>query len=247
MLDQNLVDHAMTRILTADVGPDGMKWLCRRCLWLTPFFLLTVLPLGCSTTPYMESVQVQRVASYKLTAEQVGLRVAVDPYFETSRLKAHFGTDLLARKVLPVLVVLENRDADGGFAVLPSRCALLTEGAAIGAGISDPFALRQKAQASRTGSIAGGAAIMLFPLAVAAVAPVVESAQEEYRDARDMQKNLMKLALAVKSVYPGDVNSGFLYFRTEGLDLNDGNLAMQVAAENIRTKEQLTFTLRLKP
>jgi len=195
----------------------------------------------------MEPIQVQRVSSYKLTAEQAGLGVAVDPYIETSRLKAHFGADLLARRVLPVLVVLENQDADGGFALLPNRCALLTGGTSMGPGIGDPFTLQQKAEASRRGAIIGGATIMVFPLAAVAALPIVGSVQEEYRDARDMQKNMMRLALTVKPVYRGDSNSGFLYFRTEGLDLSDSDLAIQVVGENIRTKEQVAFQLRLKP
>jgi hypothetical protein len=246
ILGQNLVDHAMTRIMTADVGPDGMKWLCRRCLWLTPFFLLTVLPLGCSSAPHMEPVQVQRVASYRLTAEQAGLCVAVDPYFETSRLKVHFGTDLLARKVLPVLVILENRDADGGFAILPDLCALLTKSATIGPGSTDPFAIREKAEARQRSAYLGLVGI-ISPLAGMATASISESAQEEYYDARDMQMNMNGLALAVKSVYRGDLNSGFLYFSTKGLYTRNTDLAMQVVAENIRTGEQIVFKLKLKP
>jgi hypothetical protein len=246
---QNLLDHAMTRILTADVGPDGMKWLCRQCLWLTLFFLLTVLLLGCSTAPYMEPVQVQPVASYKHTAEQVGLCVAVDPYFETERMKAHFGTDLLARNVLPVFVVMENRDADGGFALLPDRCALLTGRAAVGAGIGDPFEveLRQQAETIRRNQSIELAVGIISPLVGAATASIAESTQEQYYDTRDMQKNVNRLALTVKSVYRSDSNSGFLYFSTKGFNPRSTDLAMRVVAENIRTGKQVVFTLTLKP
>ena len=80
-----------------------------------------------------------------------------------------------------------------------------------------------------------------------ATASIAESAQEEYYDARDMQMNMIGLALAVKSVYRGDLNSGFLYFSTKGLNTRNTDLAMQVAAENIRTGEQIVFKLKLKP
>ena len=69
---------------------------------------LVALLVGCMHTP--EPIPPQSIEAYAFRQEQVGVRVAVDPYFTIDRLKLAFtgGEDFPRDGLLPVRLILEN-------------------------------------------------------------------------------------------------------------------------------------------
>jgi len=227
-------------------GEDGMEWR-RPGLRLTSVFLVSLLFAGCSTPVQIEPVQLQEVSSYRLTTKRAGFAAAVDPYFETARLKTHFGTDLLARGILPVLVVFRNYDAPGGFVLLPDLCMLVCGDTEAHIDQGDFLGVEEKRKDLRGAEVALGLSMMLFPITGLFTLPALASGEDEYLDAVEIVENMDKLALTPRPVYRGDSDSGFLFFRLENPDVVHRITAAWLIAENVRTNKRVMFILPFKP
>ena len=82
--------------------------LQRAIYGLLVFYILfiTILVSGCPTLPL--EYPVQGVDQYRWTSTKGGLAVAIHPLVNETENKKYFGTDLIARGILPVLIVFQN-------------------------------------------------------------------------------------------------------------------------------------------
>jgi hypothetical protein len=98
-----------------------MRFLCIPSL----FCAICVILSGCTTVVQFDKVEVQPASSYKYSCNKSGLIVSADPYIEEYRVNKAFGYDLLSKKILPVLVVVENKSAEDGFILIEEGAHLL--------------------------------------------------------------------------------------------------------------------------
>jgi len=208
-------------------------------------FLISSILVACSPVN-IHRVTVKKASSYKFSKSKAGLMVSVDPFFEEDRLKEFFGANLLSKGILPVLVVFENVKADDGFVLLTDRANLVVEKLASKADTTGFTYEKQVNEASRT--LSGTEALMapmviVAPIVGVATLPFLFAAEDAYKDAVDVAKNMETVKLVDKTVYPKGSHSGFLYFKLENED-DAGNIeAIQLNARNIRTKESVMFTI----
>ena len=73
-------------------------------------FALATLIAGC-TTMNVPEFKVQETKDYKHIAETNGLLVAVQPVTDKTQVKEAFRTDLVAKGLVPILVVVENKSS----------------------------------------------------------------------------------------------------------------------------------------
>lgn len=204
-------------------------------------FLISSILVACSPVN-IQKVTVQKASSYEFCASKAGLMVSADPFFEEERLKEFFGANLLSKGILPVLVVFENVKAHDGFVLLTDRANLVVEKLVSEADTTSATYAKQVSEAHQALMATG-----LIGLTVGiATLPFVFVAEDAYKDAVDVAKNMETVKLVDKTVYPGGCHSGFLYFKLENKD-DAGNIEIiQLNARNIRTNESITFTIRIK-
>jgi hypothetical protein len=214
---------------------------------------------GCGET--VREVAVRRVSEYRHVVHQSGLSASVDPFVDEERLVNHFGADLLADGLLPIFVVLENHGYGDGVVVLKERIALELGSAAI-AEASERYKYEADVNVSTTKSVGGAAvaasgAATVAMLPIMAGTPVVSIAFLPVTIAVSMQaaktervaRRVEDRAIQFRTVYPGQVQSGFIYFKL-GVRENAAHLvALTLPVQNINTREvmPLRFALDAQP
>ena len=208
------------------------------------FLLLTY---GCSSPVHMAPVSVNPSQSYRLQKETNGVVVAVDPYIEGDRLKEHFGTNLMQKKLLPVLFVIENREEKDGVMVESSQIMVM---------LRDKAATSATDQASvkvpTTGKTLQGAISVLgytgvfLPVAgMAGIAllPFLLAAEHQRDTALKINDNLTKKALTDRTLYPGETASGFVYFPLSQPEQVSDVAGFVVKVKNLKTNQVVEVIL----
>jgi hypothetical protein len=124
--------------------------------------------------------------------------LGADPIFQSSRSREFFDTDLPAKGILAVYVVVNNETSDSTFLVA-RECFSLRGGT----NVDDRSAPRSTAPG--TVITWAGAVLISLPIALIGGGIVVE--------ADNIQINYRRKALQAQSVAPGQSTSGFLYFQ----------------------------------
>lgn len=198
---------------------------------------------ACAHTP-LPAVANHPASEYELNQANRGLRIAVDLFTDEPRLVQFFGANLLSRKVLPVLVVLENAGPEPW--LIQTRHILFrtkSQRALV------PYDVREAANARVNEEVsnaylggAAGAALSALPfvfLLPGTVASGVAIAKEN--ELRATRNSIMEKALEDVSIYPTQLHKGFVYFPLGPEDTLDDLATLSITASRIPTQERLLF------
>lgn len=192
---------------------------------------------GCVAKLKLADIEVKDFSKYKMYQEKEGVRVAVDPYLEEERLKEFFGADLLiAYGLLPVHIVVEN-GTNQPLLVQKTDIILLTSDnnaimPEILAYAKMPIEMK-RLEAER--AVDMWLVLGLLPAIAAAtiIGPIP--------DYEKMMYNISAKALNDRSLYKGEKNHGFVYFRIADKVSKGTALKVLVKLKNPKTEDISSF------
>jgi hypothetical protein len=206
---------------------------------------------SCSPVKIKE-VTIQRADYYRFSSKKAGLKISVDPYREENRLTEFFGCDLLSRGVLPVLIVIENQNAEDGYILVKEKSALVLKttnltntGSNLGTGSYDSHDLEEALKAERGATLLTGGVTMVFPVVGVALLPLAIIAQKKADDEIAIKRNIEKTQLLDKTIYQGGSHSGFLYFQFKTKEDINRVAGFSLSMTNIRTNEIVSFIIAI--
>lgn len=171
---------------------------------------------GCATPPAYPSRTATACRSHE-TKE--GLTVGIQPLFDKQELDQYFGTDLVSRGLLPVLVVAENDSGDASYLLSLTNCSL-SQGK--GYGSEEDLSSRNYALIVPGGLI--GAALVL--------------------DAQSKRVGMAVKELRDQTVSPGQTEQGFVYFSLPEQKPSRGSqVLVKVRVPRIGSHQTLEFEL----
>jgi hypothetical protein len=206
----------------------------------------------------IKKITAQKADSYNYSLEKDGLKISVDPYREEDRLQEFFGCDLLSRGVLPILVVIENRNAEDGYIFIQDKSGLLMRNPnsknKLKASGNEGYKSADVDQAVETqNAITGltasglGASLAAGGLGLGLVfyLPAIV-AEKNAKDQFAIMRNYEDKKLGDKTLYKGGSNNGFIYFQINDKDDINKIVGLQLCMKNIRSKEITTFIIPIK-
>lgn len=219
-------------------------------LLLTSALTIFILIITSCSAVEIKKVTAQKANFYKYTSEKAGLKISVDPYREENRLQECFGCNLLSRGVLPVLVVIENQNAEDGYILLKEKSGLVMKNTNSENNIpTNSYNTNELNKAEKnltTFAIVGGIPLMLVPVAaLPAIIAVGLSLQHKAQNEREIKRNYEEKKLLDKTIYQGGSDAGFLYFSLnckEDIQKVEGILLIMM---NIRSKETIPFIVHI--
>jgi hypothetical protein len=218
------------------LNPEGkktkMKNTLSRCSLIS---VLIILVTGCTTIQVqMHDVEVKPVSQYRLFQENQGLQVSLDPYLEKDRVIKVFGTDLLSEGIFPVFVVVNNSTKDGIFLIdKRDYVAGITDGVMAGSrSVTDFTALRS---------------FQFIPPIIGLFVTLGSDflAYKSSQEAKIIMQNMSKKELLDKTIFPGDLHYGFLYFKLEDMGTIAKIEVIQIKAKNTKTEQEVAFIFKL--
>jgi hypothetical protein len=201
------------------------------CLWGA----VALCVLSCGPTRFPDVV-VKPASEYTLSREVEGFIVSIDPFLDRRRVMNAFGFDLLRRGVVPVLIVAENRSPDTGFYLQKEHCYL---------GGQTESTIRDEQQAGDYGMHFGTVTgIMLVSPALGILALGIDG-DAAIRDHKTRQ-NLVNKELREKTLFPGESQHGFLYFRCDSPADIESVGSVTLGVLNLETYERLWINVPIK-
>jgi hypothetical protein len=145
---------------------------------------------------------IDAVSSYRHVQVIDGFSIAIDPITDANEVAALFGTNLLEKHLIPVLVVASNQHSARSFVLAPERFTLL----------NGKQQLHEKSEAASTGGAeaAGWASAALGLGPALLVMPFIVS---EVDRAQAINQNLRHQQLLQKTLSPGADTHGYVYFQ----------------------------------
>ena len=198
---------------------------------------------GCSTVE-IQKERAQPALAYSSHTEFGGLVISVEPYTEKDRLVKFFGCDLVARGVLPVLVVIENVEAGDGYVLLKENSTLVMQNPDLNSPGGIPGNANAKAKAAyesarATETVAG---LLMSPL----LGVLSAFYGNEFQNEVTILENLRYKELAPKTIYRGGAQNGFLYFKFDRKEDLEHLTAVRVDMKNVRTGEIVALSVKIK-
>lgn len=189
---------------------------------------------GCSTMQVTQDRK-QAIETYPHRQERAGMVVAVQPVTDRAELDAWFKSNLAAKGVLPVLVMVENRSSSGSVILGKEKVYLADsqDGAT---------------QAQQHGTVASPSAGVATAAVGAALIslPGTLAGMKMASDAMVIEHNLVDKELFSRTLGPGQEAHGFAYFQfPKGAPITP-NHRIVVDLLNPKSGESLRFDFDLR-
>ncbi len=197
-----------------------MRLFCMFAITAALFGLL----VGCSTKR-LPDYPTLSAHQYANKDTQNDLTVAIHPMTEENEIKQYFGINLLADDILPVFVVIENRNREISFILRKQEIQLLNEGCRA----HDANESSRKIESSESAAEA-----------VAVISPWIGTSM--FSKNEEVRRNFAMKELQQTTVSPGDAKSGFVFFQLPKPDNSPNRWRLQIQTMNLRSKMPLTFT-----
>ncbi|KPK98204.1 MAG: hypothetical protein AMJ95_05715 [Omnitrophica WOR_2 bacterium SM23_72] len=199
------------------------------------FLIMVIFLSGCATIQLPE-LTVKPASQYRLSQNKEGLVISVDPFLEKKRVEELFGTDLLSKGILPVLVVVENNSNSSTFYLQKEQSSLEMAEGESETGIAS-------AGRSLTYQRPDKATTTLFYVSPLIVAGIWQSFENE-REA--ITKNMIKNELRERTLNPGESQHGLIYFRLTDKTRVEDIAAVNLKVLNIQSKENILFSFTVE-
>jgi len=230
-------------------------------LWTSMVTIVIFMLASCSTIE-IQKVTPEKADYYKFVSQNAGFKISVDPYKEENRLKEYFGCDLLSRGILPVLLVIENQDAEDGYILVKENSGLLIENPDskntlnnsgnesykadnLNQAVKTDAAIKNLGAAALVGSLpfyATGA--IAGPIILVGIIPMA-MLEKRVKDELEIKKNVEDNLIVNKTIYRGGSHNGFLYFKLNSKDDMVNVKGILICIKNIRTNELLSFKINI--
>jgi hypothetical protein len=204
--------------------------------------ILTALGAGCTTLD-LQQYKLPPSAKYDHEESQEDLAIAVQPFTDKEALETQFGTDLVADKILPALLIVQNRSTEFSY-VLNRDSVKLVPGDSLSNGALMDATLKLQHTADGVslawiGALIGGAFV---PPIVAVTVSLDVLRQRITAVADEVVYSLGINELHTRTVSPQKTVSGFVYFKVPEAERIESWL-LCVDAVNIETNAVLSYAI----
>lgn len=207
----------------------------RAAIIIIAAFTVCLFFTGCVGLPHHE-LPSKNISAYNFTSSIDGLKISVDPFSDEERLKKYFGTDLISRGILPILIEFENINSEDGFYLIKEKTHLAwNESGNIKINVGN---IDKEVENAKNLLTITSYSLVAGPLLVAL-------AEFNFATESIVRRNLDDKGLVDKIVYSGMSNKGFLYFwvnKKEEIRFIDKII---FSAKNIRTDEIKLMTVKV--
>lgn len=231
-------------------------------VWKIPCFKLALILtsftlLFACTTPKPAAIDTELAGQKGYEQQQEGLRIYIRPLRNKKEIKKYFGADLLAKKILPVFVLVENKNESAFFLVEPADIDQRAEnrpGTEAGKSGTEgnTYLSAKDAKLSiyeKSGTVLG---VDLGPppayWLVALPFDMLDPEAGPTDASKSLQQALITKALRKQTLTPGKTENGFLYYRIpEDLKATD-TFGINLKITNIETQDEryLRFTKKME-
>lgn len=222
------------------LSTDMLKRLCLR-FFLTVFLVFSA---GCVVELPTDTPSTLGQAGHLQSLD--GLRIGVQALSDPEEIDQYFGTDLLSKRILPVLVVAENSNASSSFLLSDSDFML---------GRDDNELLSLSAQTMSGASSAGptlksgGLVTALAGFAVPGLGfaglPLALIGQKVAADDMEIQRNFSLKQFWTRTVTPNRQARGFVYFPLQD-DTDLDGASMRIRALRLKDQTELEFEIPIE-
>ena len=208
---------------------------------LSLFLMICIGLYGCGTMQVKDYPR-SSAATLGNAVTKNNLCIAARAVTDKKDLEQYFGTDLTELKILPVYIVAENRNISSSFLLSNDYISLQHTSGLEGAKHGDR-SVSGKSPGGAATAMAGGASLLLVPLAAPAL---LFTGLKAVSDASVIKQNLASKTLYTGTISPGKSTDGFVYFTLpgEGGTLKDWTISVKV--KELGTDETQQFTLTLE-
>lgn len=217
-------------------GTYGVR-VCRIGPEITLAVAIVGLITGCGS-PEMAPIPTKTLAEFTCRTSSEGLEVAVDAWTDSSRVKRHFGIDLLSRQIVPFEVAFANIAAEGGYLLQPQAAVVLDD-----KGLEEIRA----APGGITPSYLDPRVVPAIDFLVshALAIGVVLVTEEAYRDEQDVRRQMNSVRFVDRPLYRSDSNRGFLYLQFGDMAALPNIAAVMFHVKNVRTRQETILIVPL--
>lgn len=219
----------ISNLLFSGSGVDKSKSRCHLYRLLCGIFSLMFLLTAC-TTLRLPEYRAQPVEHYHNSQTKDGLVMAIHPITKKAETKKWFGIDLLKKGVLPILVVLANRNASSSFAMSKDQVFIMDE----------ETSGRITSKRNQVASSSGGEAALLVGTVLISL-PLVIAGLKTASNADVVNRNLAEKELHKTTISPGEQVHGFAYFQIPKEKEITGRYHVIVKVSEVFTDEVTTF------
>jgi hypothetical protein len=164
----------------------------------------------------------------------------------------YFDIDLLSQGILPVLVIAENHHSKASFLLEKKQFYILKRDghyneSEIFAQNREPLMPYSKEDLERTKAAASVIGfIPLFPSSIVLGSIIEAGSGKRLKDVKLINRNLRKKAFIDRSIFPGEVNSGFVYFQMREETAISAISTMSTRVTNILLDKELSFDFKIE-
>ena len=212
--------------------------LCNQCMtavsmrsWSLVVLLLCFSAVGCSTM-HLPDYAPGSVDAYKNTQTNGLITVAVEPMTDHAKVEEYFGTDLLAKGILPVLVVAENHSPSLSYMVSEKEIVLGT--------------LTRQGDPAVSGEAGNTMFAGAFFVPIIAAPALIVGGAKMISDSAEVKRNFSGKALHATTLSPHERTHGFVYFALPRESDQQSNLSMQVKVFELGSSTVHTFIFPLR-
>jgi len=197
---------------------------------MTVRLIFVFLVVGCAAALPHGRLEPRPIELYPTRGTSEAVTAACEPLTEAPLVRSLFGEDLVARGVLPIMVVVRN-DSSNSVVVRDQDIQLETPGR--------PESTENREQLERTGLSPGRVVLALAFGSVWGV--VAEHAQAEY----NLQNRVSEVALRSATLSSGESTSGVVYFPIDRSWLADAPSSLVVRAQQLDPRASLVIRIPL--
>lgn len=206
--------------------------LLRRILCWT--LSLTILLNGCSTL-HLPDYEAQPINNYSNFQVKDGLTVAIHPLTGKEEVLKYFGTDLLSSNILPVFVIAENRSSSSSFILSKERSTMKAGQLEVDFGTDS----------SKAASESGGETVQMVGVLLISL-PLLFVGAKMISNATVIKHNFVVNELQMKTLSPGKVTHGFVYFQLPEERLVLDQWVIHLEALDLRSKDIKYFDIEFE-
>ena len=175
---------------------------------------LALISGGCATLK-IPDIPALSLSECRFRQEYRGLSICIDLYYDEQRVTQYFGKDLMSKGILPVFVVIQNKDSQP-IVVRRTMFSLIDRidnpvQQLLPSMARNPISLA--ATEGRQGAaISSGIGVLFAPIGLILLGPAMIGLQNQAVQLEEIGRNIQRKALPERILYPSELCQGFLYF-----------------------------------
>lgn len=194
--------------------------------------LLSVFISGCCATLQIPKYSAKPFDQYQYSQVKDGLAIAIHPLVQKEEMEKYFKADLSLDKMLAVFVTIENRTTSSSYLISKDHFSL----GKIEAGVNIDSENTQLGDVSKAQAIGTLGAFVLTPILVPISASMIS-------DAGTIRHNFIIKEIKTKTLSPGMVMEGFVYFKLPEKENSRGQLTLGIKIIELKTEETKTINI----